>query len=173
MCTHRSRGYRYVNGILENQDQFLKRMSGIMRLYSSILITKSRRGQTDPHPHGISHGWLWLTNVLNLGTYACFAIIKLSSFILKSSIFSSRIDPLPDICATLIYELLVTAGANLWAEYKTQFHKILLVIQCQYMQRLNRDDPSGPKARLEELVTKILKENRIDPVADQLPANFW
>lgn len=84
-----------------------------------------------------------------------------------------RSDPLPDICATLMYELLVTAGANLWTVYGKQFHKLLFVIQHQYLHRLNRDDPSGPKARLVELVAKILKDNRVEPVADQLPANFW
>lgn len=71
----RLRGYRYTNGTLETQDQYLKRMSGIMRLYSSILITKPRRGQTVPHPHGISNGWLWLSNILNLGMHKLFPFV--------------------------------------------------------------------------------------------------
>lgn len=60
-------GYRYIEGVLEKQDQYLKRMSGLIRLYSSILITNRRRGQTAPHPYGIENGWVWLTNILNLG----------------------------------------------------------------------------------------------------------
>lgn len=63
-------GYRYLDGALEKQDQYLKRMSGLIRLYSAILVAKKRRNQSAPHPHGIHNGWIWLSNFLNLGKSA-------------------------------------------------------------------------------------------------------
>lgn len=59
-------GYQYIDGKVESQDKFLKRMSGVMRLYAAILITQ-QHPRTVPHPLGIREGWRWLAATLNLG----------------------------------------------------------------------------------------------------------
>lgn len=75
----RELGYKYIDGVVEQQDKFLKRMTGLMRLYASLLVATPPRASQ--HPHGIQHAWMWLTSTMNL-------------------------DPRPDITATMIYDLL-------------------------------------------------------------------
>lgn len=60
-------GYKNLDNDMEEQDKFLKRMSGLMRLYASITVTKQRRGITKHHPHGLQYAWRWLAAILNLG----------------------------------------------------------------------------------------------------------
>ncbi|XP_052891446.1 mRNA export factor Gle1 [Anopheles moucheti] len=142
-------GYRFADGgVLEKQDQYLKRMSGLARLYAAVIITVPRKDDATPHPHGLEYGWRWLTNILNRF-------------------------PQPDICATLIAEFLQTAGSDLHAAYGKQFIKVLQVLQGDYMTALNRIDTGGPKARLEGLIKKILTEGRIDRPEGIMSVNFW
>lgn len=51
------------DGQVEGEDNYLKRMSGIVRLYAAILQTSS---DPHPHPHGLEHGWAWLARILNM-----------------------------------------------------------------------------------------------------------
>lgn len=113
-CKHcRMLGYRFTDDKIEPQDQYLKRLSGLQRLYSAILITKQRRSQQNqPHPHGIENGWIWLSNFLNL-------------------------EPLPEICATLLLEFIQVCGSELWQTYQRQFLKLLLALQQAYMVKLD------------------------------------
>ncbi|XP_058054348.1 mRNA export factor Gle1 [Anopheles bellator] len=142
-------GYRFTDGTLEKQDQYLKRMSGLARLYAAVIVTVPRRDDANlPHPHGLECGWRWLTNILNRF-------------------------PQPDICATVICEFLQTAGADLHAAYGRQFLKVLRLLQGDYLTALNRIDTGGPKARLEGLVTQILSEGRINRPEGMLSPNFW
>ncbi|XP_050079784.1 mRNA export factor Gle1 [Anopheles maculipalpis] len=142
-------GYRFADGgVLEKQDQYLKRMSGLARLYAAVIITIPRKDDPTPHPHGIEYGWRWLTNILNRF-------------------------PQPDICATLILEFLQTAGSDLHAVYGNQFIKVLQVLRGDYMTALNRIDTGGPKARLEGLIGKILTEGRIERPEGVMSVNFW
>ncbi|XP_048264467.1 mRNA export factor Gle1 isoform X2 [Bombus terrestris] len=51
-------GYKYAeDGTIEKHDKFLKRMSGLMRLYASITITTQRKGITKTNPHGLQNAW--------------------------------------------------------------------------------------------------------------------
>ncbi|XP_063695561.1 mRNA export factor Gle1 [Culicoides brevitarsis] len=144
----KSLGYRYTNGVVEKHDLYLKRMVGIARLYAAIWVTSHRRGETKPHPHDLSNGWRWLAEILNL-------------------------DPLPEICSTLIFEVLQVAGNAFLQVYGNQFIKLLTAIQTQYFPKLNLVDKGGPKARLEDFVTKVLTERKIDAPEGMLPPNFW
>lgn len=144
----KSLGYRFVDGALEKHDQYLKRMTGLARLYAAVVVSNPRRGETAPHPHSLECGWRWLCNILNL-------------------------NPLPDICATLITEFLQTAGPSLWACYGKQFVKLLKVMHEQYLPALNKVDEGGPKARLEALIAKITAEGKIDRPEGMLSPDFW
>lgn len=65
---YKSLGCKYSeDGTFERQDKYLKRMSGLMRLYMSITVTQQRRGVTKTHPHGLQYAWRWLAAVLNIG----------------------------------------------------------------------------------------------------------
>lgn len=144
----KSLGYRYSEGVIEKQDMYLKRMKGIARLYSAVLISRPRRNETTPNPHNIENGWNWITNLLNL-------------------------DPIPDICSTLILEFLQTAGAMCFKVYGKQFIKLLKSLQDQYFIKLNQVDEGGPKARLEAFLLTVFKEGKIEQPEGILSHNFW
>ena len=141
-------GYRMVDGQIEQQEQYLKRQSGVARLYAAVMITNGRQQDGTTHPYSIEHAWLWLTNFIAL-------------------------DPLPNICATLILEFLQIAGSDLWLAYGKQFSKLLVFIQQQYFPKLSAVDEGGPKARLELLLNKYLREGHIQKPQGILPAGFW
>ena len=83
MCTGRLLGYKVSgDGQVEGEDNYLKRMSGIVRLYAAILQTPS---EPHPHPHGLEHGWAWFARVLNM-------------------------EPHPTLTATAIYDMLEVRG---------------------------------------------------------------
>ena len=73
-------GYKVIGGVLEAEDNYYKRISGIVRLYAAIIqypvpkeIVSSINDAVmlddviflQPHPFGPEHGWEWLANVLN------------------------------------------------------------------------------------------------------------
>lgn len=98
---------------MEDQESYLKRISGLQRLYSAVLITKLRRSQQDRmHPHGLENGWIWLTNFIML-------------------------DALPGISPTLLLEFIQTCGAEMLQMYKKQFIKLMLVLHNQYIPKLD------------------------------------
>lgn len=141
-------GYRVTNGQLEQQDMYLKRQAGIARLYAAVMITSGRQLDGPQHPYAVEQGWRWLANFVAL-------------------------EPLPDISATLMLEMLQTIGADLWAVFGKQFVKLLFYIQQQYFPKLSTVDEGGPKARLELLLGKFLREGQIPRPQGMLPAGFW
>ena len=66
------------DGVIETDEQFLKRMTGIVRFYAAIIQTSLPNAA---NPHGLKHGWAWLARVLNK-------------------------DPHPSITATVLYDFL-------------------------------------------------------------------
>lgn len=143
-------GYKYDSeGNAEKQDQFLKRMSGIMRLYASVMVAHPPRG---PNPYGTEHAWEWLSMVMN-------------------------IEPLPDITATMTFDLLEVTGHALYRDYRKQFVKLLHVLIKEFLPKLKRvASPSGggPMSRLEDFLQNSLKHNgNIRPPEGLLNQHFW
>ena len=75
------------DGQVETEDNYLKRMSGIVKLYAAILQTSSG---SQPHPHGLEHGWAWFARVLNmpphptLSATAIYGMLEASTIIILS-----------------------------------------------------------------------------------------
>lgn len=152
---YRMLGYVYSDdGKVEPQDKFLKRMSGVMRLYAAILITPLRRvyqNSSKTHPVGLRESWRWLAASLNL-------------------------EPRPDISATLIFDFLEITGSAMYQNYGKQFQKILLLICKEYFPRIEKVTPEGcggPVCRLKAFLERILKEGRIPSPDCALSHNFW
>lgn len=109
-----SLGYKFTDGKMEDQDQYLKRLAGLQRLYSAVLISKLRRSQANQlHPHCLENGWIWLSNFLML-------------------------DPLPGISPTLLVEFFQIAGASMLQCYRGQLMKLMAVLFLDYMPKLNQ-----------------------------------
>uniref|UniRef100_A0A671X7K1 mRNA export factor GLE1 n=1 Tax=Sparus aurata TaxID=8175 RepID=A0A671X7K1_SPAAU len=104
-------GYRVHDSGVEGQDSFLKRMSGMIRLYAAIIQLRwpygSKQGSA---PHGLNHGWRWLAQMLNM-------------------------EPLADITATLLFDFLEVCGHALMRQYQVQFWKLILLLKDEYFQR--------------------------------------
>ncbi|KAK0075919.1 hypothetical protein PV325_006171, partial [Microctonus aethiopoides] len=145
-------GYKYIDGVVEKQTKFLTRISGIMRLYATIIVTNRRRGVACPHPLGLQIAWRWLAATINYEVQPKFA----------------------DICATLILDMLEVVGNSLWTAYPRQCPKLLnLLRQHYYPQVQNCGGVSGgPVARLEKFLNDSIINNFIPPPEGQLPPNF-
>lgn len=145
----KSRGYKYEDGSVEKQDKFLKRMSGIMRLYFAMIVSSPARGA---HPHGIEHGWRWFSRVLNL-------------------------EPEPDISATMIFDFLQVAGHAMYRQYQKQFLKHLHILTKEMFVKLkNVSSPAGAGVltRLQTLLETALKHQGNIPEPDGfLAPSFW
>ncbi|KAH8299879.1 hypothetical protein KR044_007275, partial [Drosophila immigrans] len=142
-------GYRLSDSNeLEKPDMFLKRQTGIARLYAAVIITPSRKVDGPTQCFGLEEAWRWLTHIM---------VVK----------------PLPDICATMIMEMLQTLGFELWRAYGQNFLKLLVYIQTVYIPQLAAYDEGGPKTRLEMLLSKFLRERQIPQAVGVLPPGFW
>ncbi|KAH8321302.1 hypothetical protein KR074_001098, partial [Drosophila pseudoananassae] len=141
-------GYRLTDNELEKPDMYLKRQTGIARLYAAVMITPGRKADGPEHCFGIEEGWRWLAHMVH-------------------------VKPLPDVSATLIMEILQTLGYQLLLTYGKQFVKLLCFIQNTYMPQLAAHDEGGPKTRLEMILGKFLREGQIPQAVGVLPPGFW
>nr|XP_018896680.1 PREDICTED: nucleoporin GLE1 [Bemisia tabaci] len=144
-------GYEYSeDDEVEKQDKYLKRLSGVVRLYAAITITKTKAG-VDNHPHGLSNAWRWFAAILNL-------------------------EPVPDVTATFLLDFIQVAGPDMAKFYQKQFQKLLAFICKEYFPLIEKVSPEGggaPLNRLKEALSQILKKGQIPPPKGLLPQSFW
>ncbi|XP_028281658.1 nucleoporin GLE1-like [Parambassis ranga] len=145
-------GYRVGESGVEDQDSFLKRMSGMIRLYAAIIQMRwpyiSKQGSL---PHGLNHGWRWLAQMLNM-------------------------EPLADITATLLLDFLEVCGNALMKQYQGQFFKLMLYLKEEYLPRIEAVTSSGQMgsvSRLQEFLETALQNQQISPPKGQLSSRFW
>lgn len=144
-----SRGYTYNDeGVVEKQDKFLKRMSGIFRLRCAIWVAKTPKFINSPNPHGLRYAWQWLASFINL-------------------------KPEPDICATLIHDFLIVCGSEFKNCYGKQFIKIIKLISKDYLQILQNIDEGGPKTRLEVFLQNVLTTGTIEAPSGLIQSRAW
>lgn len=149
---HRLLGYRVDDSGVEGEDSFLKRMSGMIRLYAAIIQIRwpysSKQGSA---PHGLNHGWRWLAQMLNL-------------------------EPLADVTATLLFDFLEVCGNALMKQYQGQFWKLILLLKEEYVPRIKAVTSSaqmGSFIRLQQFLETSLQNRQISPPKGQLSAVFW
>ncbi|KAK1893290.1 Nucleoporin GLE1 [Dissostichus eleginoides] len=146
-------GYRVDDSGVEGQDSFLKRMSGMIRLYAALIQLRwpygSKQGSA---PHGLNHGWRWLAQMLNM-------------------------EPLADITATLLFDFL---EVSLWSrsdeQYQSQFWKLILLLKEEYFPRIEAVTSSGQMGsviRLKHFLETSLQSRQIRPPKGQLNSAFW
>uniref|UniRef100_A0A8C4EXG3 mRNA export factor GLE1 n=1 Tax=Dicentrarchus labrax TaxID=13489 RepID=A0A8C4EXG3_DICLA len=145
-------GYRVDDSGVEGQDSFLKRMSGMIRLYAAIIQLRwpygSKQGAA---PHGLNNGWRWLAQMLNM-------------------------EPLADITATLLFDFLEVCGNALMKQYQGQFWKLILLLKDEYFPRIEAVTSTGQMGsviRLKQFLETSLQSRQISPPKGQLNAMFW
>jgi nucleoporin GLE1 len=79
-------GYKYEGDEVEKQDKYLKRMSGVARLYAALSVAHlPKASATTSHPHSLQRLWSHLASLANL-------------------------EPVTDISASLLLQVLEVAG---------------------------------------------------------------
>ncbi|XP_041270886.1 nucleoporin GLE1-like [Onychostruthus taczanowskii] len=145
-------GYEVHDSKVEEQDHFLKRMSGMIRLYAAIIQLRWPYGnQQGAHPHGLSYGWRWLAQMLNL-------------------------EPLADVTAALLLDFLEVCGNALVRHYGIQFWKTMLFIQKSYIPRIEAVTSSGQMgclSRLKNFVQRCLQVQEMPLPKGILTPSFW
>ncbi|KAF7241075.1 Nucleoporin GLE1 [Varanus komodoensis] len=145
-------GYQVKDGKVEPQDNFLKRMSGMIRLYAAILqLQWPYRDKQGTHPHGLSHAWRWLAQMLNM-------------------------EPLADVTATILFDFLEVCGNALMKQYQVQFWKIILLIKEEYFPRIEAITSAGEMGaliRLKQFLEKCLQQKEIPLPNGYLSPSFW
>ncbi|XP_059053268.1 mRNA export factor Gle1 [Achroia grisella] len=144
-----SRGYTYnEDGVVEKQDKFLKRISGIFQLHCAIWIAKTPKFLNTQNPHSLRFGWQWLASFVNL-------------------------KPEPDISATLLHDFFTICGNDFFKYYSEQFRKIIKLVSTDYLAILQNIDEGGPKTRLEVFLQDVLKSGHIAPPSGLLQLSSW
>ncbi|XP_050438541.1 mRNA export factor Gle1-like [Adelges cooleyi] len=142
-------GYKVdLAGNIENQEKYLKRMTGIIRLYAALIISSLR---CDQPVLGLAHAWTLVAGVLNK-------------------------NPIVDITPTLLVEFLQIAGFAMHQTYKNQFMKLLQYMNNNYINKIQLITPpgcGGPVTRLKNMVMKCLESRSISEPIGLLPSEFW
>ncbi|XP_034969906.1 mRNA export factor GLE1 isoform X2 [Zootoca vivipara] len=145
-------GYQAHDSKLEAQDNFLKRMSGMIRLYAAILQLRWPYGDGQGnHPHGLNQAWRWLAQILNL-------------------------EPLADVTATVLFDFLEVCGNALMKVYQAQFWKMIILIREEYLPRIEAITGAvemGSFIRLKQFLEECLRRNEIPLPKGFLPPSFW
>ncbi|XP_065830771.1 mRNA export factor GLE1-like [Oscarella lobularis] len=150
---YKALGYRVneEDGTVESDDKYEKRMSGIIRLYAAIIQSTPPRGVGKAHPHGIEHGWTWLSRLVNLS-------------------------PRSNITATMLYDFLEVAGHDLMKTYKKQFQKLLVLICKEFypkIEAVTSESKRGPVTRLKLFLETCIKSGKIPEPKGRLSPSFW
>lgn len=146
----KSLGYKVSKGRVEDQAKYLRRMSGIVRTYAAIIQSPKPLGCHN-HPHGIQHGWTWLTRFMN-------------------------VEPRKEVTATILYDFIDVAGHALFLEYGKQFIKIMKVIRHRFLDEISRVSAGqhrGPTERLKIFMEDCEKLNSVRKPEGHLKREFW
>ncbi|XP_035197759.1 nucleoporin GLE1 [Oxyura jamaicensis] len=145
-------GYQFKDSKMEEQDHFLKRISGMIRLYAAIIQLRWPYGNRQgTHPHGLSYGWRWLAQMLNM-------------------------EPLENVTATVLFGFLEVCGNALMKEYQFQFWKMILLIREDYFPRIEAVTSSGQMGslmRFKQFLEECLQKKEIPLPKGFLQSSFW
>ena len=149
---HKLIGYDVDAGKVEDEDKFLRKISGIVRLYAAIVQTDVPPHLGDrPHPHGLEYAWVWFTRFLSL-------------------------EPRPSVSAVIVYDFLEVAGHAMMKRFGKQFQKLLLILCESYMPKVTKVTPNEGKPavmRLEMFLEVCIKEGKIKEPEGLLSKQWW
>lgn len=145
-------GFEVKDSIVEQQHAFIKRMSGMIRLYAAIIQTRWPYGNPqENHPHGLHHGWRWLAQTLNR-------------------------EPVPCLTATFLFDFLEVCGHALLKQYQMQFWKMIFLLKEDYFPRIEAVTKAGEVGSfvcLKEFLEKCLRRREFPVPHGYLTSSFW
>jgi len=135
---HESFGYKFdSSGNVESDNKYLQRMTGIIRLYASLIVTSSK---CDQPVIGLSHAWIFVAGTLNQ-------------------------NPVADITASILVEFLKIVGFAMHQGYGNQFIKLLQYINTHFLKKIILVTPEGnggPITRLNSFLSRSLCTGSIE-----------
>lgn len=135
---HESFGYKFDSlGNVESDAKYLQRMTGIIRLYASLIVTSSK---CDQPVIGLSQAWIFVAGTLNQ-------------------------NPVADITATVLVEFLKIVGFAMHQGYGNQFIKLLQYINTHFLKKIILVTPEGnggPITRLNSFLSRSLCTGSIE-----------
>lgn len=145
---HKSFGYMFdSSGNVELDAKYLKRMTGIVRLYAALIVTSSKYNLP---VIGLSQAWIFVAGTLNQ-------------------------NPAVDVTATILVEFLNIVGFAMHQAYGNQFIKLLQYINTQYLKKIILVTPvghGGPITRLNSFISKCLSIGSIEEPTGILSFDF-
>jgi len=146
---HKSFGYKIDSaGNIESNAKFLKRMTGIVRLYAALIVASTKH---DLPAIGLSQAWIFVSGTLNQ-------------------------NPVADITATMLVEFLNIVGFEMHRAYGKQFVKLIQYIDTYYLKKIILVTPAGhggPITRLNGFVSKCLHIGSLEEPKGVLSPDFW
>lgn len=145
----KSFGYKVDStGNVECHNKYLKRMTGIVRLYATLIVTAYKYNLP---VIGLSQAWIFVAGTLNQ-------------------------NPVADITATLLVEFLNIVGFAMHQVYGKQFFKLIQYINTHYLKKITLVTPEGyggPITRLNSFISKSLCTGLIMEPTGMLSTDFW
>lgn len=145
---HKSFGYKFdSSGNVESHCKYIKRMTGIVRLFAAFILTSSKYDQP---VIGLSQAWIFIAGTLNQ-------------------------NPVADITATILVEFLNIVSSAMHDRYGKQFIKLLQYINTHYMKKIILVTPAGnggPITRLNSFLSKSLFIGLVEEPKDLLASDF-
>lgn len=140
------------SGAIETQDLFIKRMTGLTKLFASCLSSQAVGG-LENESLDMASAWIWLVRVVNLKPRHCTTATVLSSFL--------------SVC-----------GSRLMRIYGRQAQKLLRFMLTQFLPII-RDvtdadsGDGGAMARLELCLTDLLNRRGPTDPEGYIKRSFW
>jgi len=131
-------GYKYEANEVEKQDKYLKRLSGVARLYAALSVAHLPKSSTSNlHSHPLKMLWQWLASL-------------------------SSLTPHTDVTATVLLQVLEVGSHTLASRYGHQFWKLLQLLEKSYMPLMEGvKSEEGPTARLQHLLSSAIKQGGV------------
>lgn len=117
------------DGTIEDEESFLNKMRGLMKLFAAIIHIYSPNS-----PLSLRDGWKWLASILNL-------------------------EPQSSVSPAVIHSFLTITDLKLKSTYGKQFIKLIHYIKSIYLPKLNALNLKNPQAKvqLETYVDELMK----------------
>lgn len=142
-----SLGHKYIDGKLEDEIQYYKRMNGVLLLYFTLLMNQAQLAQPNEsdsvlfNRNGLRRAWTWLSDVLNLA-------------------------PRPEITAEMLTIYFKCCGFFMCQAYGSQFIKLTNSTIVNYLPMIKQipvEKQSGASVgRLESTFELFRKKNGFD-----------
>jgi hypothetical protein len=132
-------GYKLIDGKVEDSVHYFKRMSGVLHLYFTLLMSMESMSNSKSQFDGVKRAWKWLVDVLNM-------------------------TPRASITAEMLAIFFKCCGHKMHRVYGTQFVKLVQVCSSDYLQLIKtipiEKQSQAPVGRLETILEEFLRNRQ-------------